>query len=151
MNLVEATLDGSSLSFAGFTIPLPPGWRPQVTNGRVIVGIRPETFVDAALGDSSLPKLDVDVEVVEELGAETHVIFPVDAAPVDVSGAREAEATETLLADARTVFTARLDPQTAAHPGRPLCLAVDPARFHYFDPGTGDRLAQSGTPVLARV
>jgi len=151
MNLVEATLDGSSLSFAGFTIPLPAGWRPQPANGRVIVGIRPETFADAALADSSLPRLDVDVEVVEELGAETHVIFPVDAAPVDVSGAREAEAAETLLADARTVFTARLDPQTAARPGRPLRLAVDPARFHYFDPSSGDRLAQSGTPALARL
>jgi len=150
MNLVEATLDGGSLSFAGFTVPLPAG-KPRGANGRVVVGIRPEAFSDATLADASLPKLDVDVEVVEELGAETHVIFPVDAPPVDVSGVRDDEGAETLLADARTIFTARLDPQTIARAGRPLQLAVDPARFHYFDPATGDRLGQAETPALARV
>ena len=45
--------------------------------------------------------------MVEELGAETHVIFPVDAAPVDVSGAREADEEEVILSGARTLFTAR--------------------------------------------
>ena len=151
MNLVEAEADRDSISFAGFTIPLPASARPRSANGRVVVGIRPEAFSDAALADASLPKLDVDVEVVEELGAETHVIFPVDAPAVDVSGAREVDEGETLLAGERTIFTARLDPQTAARPGRPLRLAVDPARFHYFDPTTGDSLAPSDTPALARV
>jgi len=35
---------------------------------------------------------------------------------------------------------ARVDPQTSARPGRPLRLAVDPAKLHYFDPATGLRL-----------
>jgi multiple sugar transport system ATP-binding protein len=151
MNLVEAELDGTSLGFAGFRIPLPPGVRPQAANGRVVVGIRPEAFADAALADPSLPHVDVDVQVVEELGPETHVIFPVDAAPVDVSGARETEGERTLIADARTAFTARLDPQTTARPGQPLRLSVDTARFHYFDPATGDRLASSPASALAGV
>jgi len=144
MNLVEAEAADGSLHFAGFTVPASAPAR-----GRLVVGIRPEAFADAGLTAGGLPTIDVDVDVVEELGAETHVIFPVDAAPVDVSGARESEDTETLLADARTVFTARLDPLTTARPGRPLQLAVDPARFHYFDPATGDRLAPA--PALARV
>ncbi|HXR10697.1 MAG TPA: ATP-binding cassette domain-containing protein, partial [Gaiellaceae bacterium] len=151
MNLVEAQLGSGSVAFAGFQIPLPAGAQPRGAAGRIIVGIRPEAFADAALADTALPKIDIDVEVVEELGAETHVIFPVDAAPVDVSGARETEEEQTLLADARTIFTARLDPQTAARAGRPLQLAVDPARFHYFDPVTGDRLAHAETPALASV
>jgi multiple sugar transport system ATP-binding protein len=146
MNLVEAEVESGSVRFAGFTLPVVTPVR-----GRVIVGIRPEAFSDAALADPSLPYVDVDVEVVEELGAETHVIFPVDAAPVDVSGAREGDGEQTLIADARTTFTARLDPQTTARSGRPLRLAVDPKRFHYFDPVTGDRLVDAPAPALARV
>ncbi|MBV8599008.1 MAG: sn-glycerol-3-phosphate ABC transporter ATP-binding protein UgpC, partial [Actinobacteria bacterium] len=90
MNLVEAEVADGTLSFAGYAIPVPA----TAPRGPVVVGIRPEAFEDADFADASLPRLDVVVEVVEELGAETHVIFPVDAAPVDVSGAREADEEE---------------------------------------------------------
>jgi multiple sugar transport system ATP-binding protein len=145
MNLVEADVADGAVSFAGYRLPV--GGPRQ---GRFVVGIRPEAFQDAAFADPSLPQIDVQVEVVEELGAETHVIFPVDAAPVDVSGAREADEEEVLIGEARTHFTARVDPQTSARPGQPLRLAVDPARFHYFDPETGARLAGTAAPILAR-
>jgi multiple sugar transport system ATP-binding protein len=145
MNLAEAEIADGMLSFAGYAFPVQVPYR-----GRVVVGIRPEAFEDAAFSDASLPQVDVVVEVVEELGAETHVIFPVDVAPVDVSGAREADEEEVILGEARTHFTARVDPQTSARPGSPLRLAVDVSRFHYFDPETGDRLAGSAAPTLAR-
>jgi multiple sugar transport system ATP-binding protein len=145
MNLVEADVADGTVSFAGYRLPV---GGPR--HGRFVVGIRPEAFQDAAFADPSLPQIDVAVEVVEELGAETHVIFPVDAAPVDVSGAREADEEEVLIGEARTHFTARVDPQTSARPGRPLRLAVDPSRFHYFDPETGARLAGTAAPILAR-
>ena len=144
MNLVEAEAADGALSFAGYRIPARAPRR-----GSVVVGIRPEAFQDAAFADPSLPHVDVDVQVVEELGAETHVIFPVDAAPVDVSGAREADEEEVILGEAQTHFTARVDPQTAARPGAGLRLAVDPSRFHYFDPDTGERLAGTAAPSLA--
>jgi hypothetical protein len=38
-------------------------------------------------------------------------------------------------------------PGTAARPGTRLRLAVDPARFHYFDPETGLRLERSRETV----
>jgi multiple sugar transport system ATP-binding protein len=145
MNLVEADLVDGTLSFAGYRMPVRA---PQ--HGRVVVGIRPEAFEDAAFGDPSLPQIDVTVEVVEELGAETHVIFPVDAAPVDVSGAREQDEEEVMIGEASTHFTARVDPQTSARPGMPLRLSVDPARFHYFDPDTGASFARTAAPTLVR-
>jgi multiple sugar transport system ATP-binding protein len=145
MNLVEADIADGVLSFAGYRLPV-----RAAQQGRVVVGIRPEALHDAAFADLSLPQIDVTVEVVEELGAETHVIFPVDAAPVDVSGARELDEEEVLIGEARTHFTARVDPQTSARPGVPLRLAVDTARFHYFDPDTGARLAGTHAPSLAR-
>jgi hypothetical protein len=57
---------------------------------------------------------------------------------------------ESLIATDRATFTARVDPQTSAQVGRPLRLAVDPTKFHYFDPGTGLRLeAERLAPALS--
>ena len=136
MNLVEADVADGSVSFAGFRLPT-----SVAGSRRVIAGIRPEAFEDARFADPSLPQLDVDVLVVEDLGADAHVIFEIDAPPVDVSEVREAAGDEeALLASNRASFTARVDPQTAARPGRPLRLAVDPTKFHFFDPESGLRL-----------
>src|SRR2546427_9690781 len=64
--------------------------------------------------------------------------------PVDVSEVREAAGDEeALLLTDRAVFTARVEPQTAARPGRSLRLAVDSSRFHFFDPATGLRLERA--------
>jgi multiple sugar transport system ATP-binding protein len=149
MNLVEADVADGFVEFAGFRLPTATdALRAQ---GHAIVGIRPEAFQDAAFADPALPQVDVVVDVVEELGPETHVLFPVAAAPVDVSGARaDDEADEALLAGGGTVFTARVDPATRARPGADLRLAVDPSRFHFFDPVTGARLdSRAATPSLA--
>jgi multiple sugar transport system ATP-binding protein len=140
MNLVEAEIAGGRLHFGGHTIQLPEV--ESLPGGRVIAGIRPEAFEDSAFADPSLPRVDVNAEVVEELGADTHVLFSVAAPRVDVSEVRAAGGDEdaTVTAVEGSLFTARVDPGTAAKPGAPLRLAVDPSRLHYFDPETGLRL-----------
>jgi multiple sugar transport system ATP-binding protein len=146
MNLVEAEISEGGVAFGGYRIPA----HPPRSNGRLIVGIRPEAFEDAAFGDPSLPQIDADVQVVEELGADTHAIFAVDVPPVDVSEVREAAGDEeVLLPNNRASFTARVDPQTSARVGSRLRLTVDPSRFHYFDPATGLRLEGAAAPALA--
>jgi multiple sugar transport system ATP-binding protein len=147
MNLVEAEIADGALHFGGYAIPLPEAGTPPAD--RVIAGIRPEAFEDAAFADPSLPQIDVQVEVVEELGADTHVIFTVAAPRVDVSEVREAAGDEdaALVAVEGSLFTGRVGPGTAAQPGARLRLAVDPARFHYFDPATGLRLERDREPV----
>jgi multiple sugar transport system ATP-binding protein len=136
MNLVEADAVDGVVSFAGFRLPVAFGGRRSV-----ILGIRPESFEDAAFADPSLPVVDVQIEVVEDLGADAHVIFQVDAPPVDASDVREAAGDdEALLPSDRATFTARVQPQTAARAGAPLRLAVDPMRLYFFDPATGVRL-----------
>jgi multiple sugar transport system ATP-binding protein len=146
MNLVDAEVRDGALVFGSFRIPLPAHASPSA--GRVIAGLRPECFEDAALADPALPQLDVRVEVVEELGADTHVIFEVDAPPVDVSEVREAAGDEdALIAVEGALFTARVDPATTARPGLPLRLAVDPSRFHYFNLETGLRLEAGRLPA----
>ena len=145
MNLVEATLTADAVEFAGHRIPVPPAHRPERT-GRVVLGIRPEGFEDAALADPALPQLEIEVAVVEELGADTHVIYPVAAPAIALEDVRRTEE-ELLIAGEGTAFTARVDPGTSARAGAPLRLAVDPAGFHYFDVETGARLRRPATAL----
>ena len=148
MNLVEAGISDGTVEFAGFRIPLAPQNRPVVSSSRVVVGIRPEAFEDAALADASLPQLEVPVDVVEDLGPDTHVIFPIEAPPVDVGDVRAAAGDDdALLPTDRALFTARIDPESSARAGRAMRLAVDPARFHFFDPDSGLRLSPTGAAV----
>jgi len=53
----------------------------------------------------------------------------------------------TILARERVVFNARVDHRTHAAPGERLRLAVDPARFHFFDPQTGAALPAGAAAV----
>jgi multiple sugar transport system ATP-binding protein len=153
MNLVEAHVEDGRVAFGGHRIPLAPE-TPAPARGKVVLGIRPECFEDAAFADPSLPQLDADVAVLEDVGADAHVLFPVDAPPVDAEELRQAREDEdaVLLAPGATIFTARVDPRSEAAPGRTLRLAVNPARFHYFDPETGANLGPGETrPQRAQV
>jgi multiple sugar transport system ATP-binding protein len=151
MNLVEARVAGGTASFAGWELPLDPARRPR-HEGSLILGIRPEAFEDAAFADSTLPTIDVDVLVLEELGADTHAIFPIEAPRLEAEELRAAadNEDEALLADDRAVWNARVSTRTQAEPGAQLRLAVDPARLYFFDPDTGESLTP-GAPVPAAV
>jgi multiple sugar transport system ATP-binding protein len=140
MNLVEATVDGSEVAFGQFRLPLDPDRRPSGT-GRVFLGIRPETFEDAAFASPSLPTLDVEVVVLEELGSDAHVFFKVDATrvTVDTPEGEEDDAAD-LVIERGALLNARVDPRTTARVGGSVRLAVDPARFHFFDPESGASL-----------
>jgi multiple sugar transport system ATP-binding protein len=144
MNLIEAHMAGDSLRFGEFGIPLDQDRRPRFAeDGRVILGIRPEAFEDAAFAARGLPQIEAGVEVVEELGSDAFLYFGVDAPPVVVEEARDnPEEEETLLATEtkRAFFGARVDPRTDARVGQRIQLAVDPSRFYFFSPETGESL-----------
>ena len=146
MNLVGAQLDREGVEFAGVRIPLTAAQRPD-REGEVVLGIRPESFEDSAFAADALPRLDVTVAVVEDLGSDAHVICPIDAPRVDTEDVRRAEEGETTLAD-NAVFNARVDARTGARPGASLQLAVDPNGFYWFDAASGASLqaAAAGRP-----
>jgi multiple sugar transport system ATP-binding protein len=122
------------VTFGQFHVPLSS---PVPTSGKVVLGIRPESFEDAAYAPG-LPTISVTVEVLEDLGSDAHAFFHVDAPPVtaEVLEARD----EAILPGNQALFTARVDARTRAQVAGKLELAVDPARFHFFDPETGDRM-----------
>jgi multiple sugar transport system ATP-binding protein len=150
MNLVDATLEGDTVVAGSVRIPVDRERRPSSSNGRVVVGVRPEAFEDAAYAPSDLPQLDVRVDVLEELGSDAYIFFEVDAPPIVLEESLQAESEEaTLFATGdRALFSARVDPRTAARVGERIRLAVDPARFYFFDPGTGASLV-GNAPVAA--
>ena len=147
MNLVEAYVDGSDLVLGQFRIPLDAHRGPGVA-GAVILGIRPETFEDAAFASPELPTIDTDVVVLEELGSDAHVFFRVDTSRVAAGLDEEADEATDLVTDRGALLNARVDPRTAARVGEPVRLALDPTRFHFFDHETGTSLLSPDRGVL---
>ena len=131
MNLVEATVDGDDVPLR----PVPgcrsaPGAaRPD---GPVILGIRPESFEDAAFAPG-LPTIEVQVEVLEDLGSDAHVFFQVDArrSPPRCSRPRRGRSAARRQ---RALFTARVDARTTAASAAGSSSRSIRARLHFFDP-----------------
>ena len=141
MNLVGARVDGDRVTFAGHSLPLPT----RVPAGEVILGVRPGAFeLDGPRTDPGLPRIEVQAEVVEELGDEAVVTFRIDAPPVQTDAVKAAvEEVEDglLLADDRAArFSARLRGRVDVRPGERLVLAVDHRELHLFDPADGSAL-----------
>jgi multiple sugar transport system ATP-binding protein len=155
MNLVDAQVEGPSVRFAGFTLSLPDSSPVAGLDRRVILGIRPTDFDHGTTADSHLPRIRVQPEVVEDLGAETHVIFTVDAPRVSAEAVRAATETgeedegKLFADDQRAVFTACLDTRRAVASGSSCELAVDHSRFHFFDPSTGLAFDSSRATLVA--
>jgi multiple sugar transport system ATP-binding protein len=154
MNLVEADVNGSRLHFAGYDLELPERSPVVGLDRRVILGVRPTDFEHAATAEPGLPRIRVRADVVEELGAESHVIFTVDAPEVSTEAVRAATEASSedegkLFVDERAVFTAVLDARRTVSPGTDVELAVDHRRFHFFDPKTGLALDTAARATLA--
>ena len=159
MNLVEVEVAEGSLAFGGFTLPIPADAGLEAYHGRrLILGIRPSDLEDCDVWHNErLPTIEVRAEVTEELGSEVNVIFAVDAPPVLTEDTMAAASDEgdhdniPLIADtqSRARFCARVDARTHCNPGDPIRLSVDPSRFHYFDPDTGEAVGANARATAA--
>ena len=147
MNLVGADLVRSSgdlvAKFGDTTLPV--GERvlslrpalPKFEGRRLILGVRPEDIEDAAFGAGE--RLSAVVDIREDMGSEVFVHFDPGARMVlgeDVKAAVGEEAAEVK----SSAWVARLDRETMAAEQKPIELAVDTNRLHFFDPETGDAI-----------
>ncbi len=155
MNLVEAQVSGGRVRFAGQELVLPEGSALAGLERSVILGIRPSDFAHADAAHASWPRMQVVPAVVEELGAETNLIFPIDAPRVQTDAVKAAADTHdddegALLADdQRALFTARIDGRRDARPGQPIEVALDVNHLHAFDPESGETLARERATAAA--
>jgi multiple sugar transport system ATP-binding protein len=142
MNLVHARIDEDVVQFADWSIPLAPTSTLRGAHRDVVLGIRPTDIRLDQEADSSQPRVDVTVEVAEELGPQTNVIFRVDAPRVSVDAVRAAgEGDEgTLFLDDSAAFTACVDGSFQVVEGTQISLAVNCANLHFFDPVSGEAL-----------
>ena len=153
MNFVTADLvrdDGPAVTFAGYKLAVPTEvieskkGLSDFFGKKVILGIRPSDFEDAGLADSGWGKMPVVTGVTEELGTEIHVIFPIDAPPVEHASLTKAadrdddeDDSAAVLAGGKSLWTARVSARSQVKPGQPAELGVDTRHLHFFDPATG--------------
>jgi multiple sugar transport system ATP-binding protein len=151
MNFAAAQIvrdDGPAVAFAGQKLAIADKLlqsRPGVADyfGKdVILGVRPSDFEDASLAEPTWARMPVRVSVTEELGSEIHVIFTIDAPPVQHASITEARADEgddeaIPLTDNKTLWTARVAARSEIKPGSAATLAVDTSQLQFFDPATG--------------
>jgi multiple sugar transport system ATP-binding protein len=138
MNLFEATLTGDELMSGTFAIRLQeaafvrrPGLR-SFAGCKVVFGIRPEDLYDSSLESGrKYQTIPAKVTSIEELGSEHIVHLNIDAVRVD-SGDPDAVDDFGLASNA----VGRFEPISAVHSGSEIRLALDDAKFHFFDPET---------------
>jgi multiple sugar transport system ATP-binding protein len=117
MNLCEIPLGSNgAVSFGGESVELPPaaagaGWQ------RVVLGLRPESLELAGEG------LPANVEVVEEIGADSYVFCAADVAGAPMK------------------LVARCETRRAPERGARIHLRPRPQEAHVFDPETGERIS----------
>jgi multiple sugar transport system ATP-binding protein len=148
MNFTSAQLvrdGGPAVTFAGHRLPVPDKLLENrhgldgYLGREVILGVRPSDFEDARIADADWPRLTVQTSVTEELGSEIHVIFTIDASPVQHASITEARADDgddeaIPLAGNKTLWTARVAARSDIRPGSVADLAVDTANLQFFDP-----------------
>jgi len=112
---------------------------------RVALGIRPEDIADEPGPEDA--RLDVAVDIREDLGSEVFLHFAVDAPPIKAEELRELVGDEALeAADAQThhhgsPFIAKVARGTPAREGERAALTVDTRLVHAFDLETGASIA----------
>ncbi len=142
MNLFHANLDGDRLLLGSTALDLPPETfdaRPALRSldgGKVIVGIRPEDFEDAALAADDYASLqhsriNTTISLVEALGSELLVHFSIDAVRAD---AGDPDHVEELSGKANTV--GRFSPRSQIRMGDRTAVAVSVSNLHFFDTTT---------------
>jgi multiple sugar transport system ATP-binding protein len=156
MNLVEARLvergGGLGAVFGPHDLDIPAaiagGGRLRSHVGRTVaLGIRPEDITGIAGDDvPEGSRLDVTVDIREDMGSEIFLHFAIDAPPVvaeelkDVLGKEALAAAEIQTHHHGSPFVARVLRGTQVPEGEPVRLAVETQRLYFFDPETGNAL-----------
>lgn len=147
MNLYETTLTlGTTpqIAFGDQRVDLPADLlsrRPALEaydGRRLVVGIRPEDFEDAAITDGVAPgrRIRARVRLVEALGSELMVHFSVDAQRVK-SG--DPDAPEDV-GDSGANTVARFNPRSRVRVDDDVEIAVAAENLHYFDAETHEAI-----------
>ncbi len=124
MNLMTGDIVDGGVKIGDYVVPVAREVLAKVTDEKTLVlGIRPENFRISTEG------ISVDVDVVEELGADAFVY----GTPGGLSTDEKLDATQ---------IVARVSARTPPHRGSSIKLsATDPSTMHVFSEKTQERLS----------
>jgi multiple sugar transport system ATP-binding protein len=142
MNLYDATMHvgdgGSSVEFGSQSVVVPEEVlqkRPALRNydgKRVVLGIRPEDFEDAAVVSNPAEdrRIKANVKLVEALGSELMVHMLIDAKRVD-SG--DPDAPDEIHGEGYANVVARFSPRSRVRVDEDVDIVVNADNMHFFD------------------
>jgi multiple sugar transport system ATP-binding protein len=151
MNLFSAelgSLDGrASLKLGSNVLGIPAavlGHRPGLsrhTGQSLVVGFRPEDVADAAVSPAATAnRIKSTASLVEALGSDVLVHFPLDAQPTEVQSSDSLQQIKRSASDTGGEAIARLTPRSSVSLGAPVEFVIDTERLHFFDPATGEAI-----------
>jgi multiple sugar transport system ATP-binding protein len=160
MNFLPATVEENRLHTRLADIPLNDQLRralsDQATGRDVIIGIRPESFEDAALVSAENRPHGITfpavIDVVESMGSDAFVYFTLEGKEVVSSAELEELARDSGQADtgaSADQIVARLNAATRVREGDEAQLWADIRSIHVFDPATGANLTREGSTGAA--
>ncbi|MCW2811876.1 MAG: msiK [Friedmanniella sp.] len=125
MNLIEGVVSADGISVGDYVVPVPRETLAHAANEKnLVLGIRPENF-DLGSGNEGI---GIDVDVVEELGADAFIYGTLAGTPdIDKLTAQQ--------------IVGRISSRTPPHRGTTVRLNIDPEHVHVFSKATGNRLA----------
>ena len=148
MNFMAATLEGDTVKLPFGDVRVPDELREAASSasGKVVAGIRPESFEDASLvGDSneSGTTFNATIDLVESMGSEKYAYFKVEGDKVRSAELDELAAdtgADEVPASGEGTVVARLDAASGVERRQEAELWVDASKLHLFDPDSGASL-----------
>jgi multiple sugar transport system ATP-binding protein len=149
MNLLPSHMEGDDLHLPMASFAVPPDMKQRLrgrSSDRLVAGIRPEHFEDAALVSEEAKghgaTFTVKIDVIEWMGAELYAYFTVDQEDglEELKDMAEDLGVVDFANDGRAQVVARLDANSTAAEGEEIELWLDIDRVHLFDASTGDNI-----------
>jgi multiple sugar transport system ATP-binding protein len=130
-------------------------------DGKVIAGLRPESFEDAAMIDDELKRqrgvtIEAEIDLIESLGSDLYAYFHVESEGVeseqlaDLAEESIGETGAASLREGEEQIVARLDPASKIKRRERAQLWADTSKLHLFDPESGESLTRREPRSAAR-
>jgi multiple sugar transport system ATP-binding protein len=149
MNFMPAELEGGKVKLPIGEADVQEGLGDG-RDGKVVAGLRPESFEDAEmvgeLRDERGVVFEAEIDLVESLGSDLYAYFHVESGGVEsdqLADLVEERLEETGVPEVREgqeQIVARLDPASKIKRGESAQLWADTSKLHLFDAESGERL-----------
>jgi multiple sugar transport system ATP-binding protein len=140
MNFVAGEIKDGRVHLPIGDLPVPSGVKHQ---GKVVAGLRPEDFEDAALAtDKQGVTFKAKIDLLESMGSEFYAYFEVESESVGSEQLDELAADAGLedLSASGNQITARLDADSNVEQGKEADLFFESEKLHLFEPESGASL-----------